>query len=88
MVVDVVALKKQVDKLQADVVEAQRQRARSDHDLSIATVALDTAKSRLHDEFGVDSIDEAQTILSELVMKLEDEIQLVNNALVKANEEQ
>lgn len=59
-------LAEDVVALQARLADAQRARARAEGARDAAQAALDNAKQELNQDFGVDTIGQAETLLDQL----------------------
>lgn len=64
-------LMEQVSALQERLAEAQRDRARAEGARDSALKAARDARAELNQQFGVDSLDEAENLLTDLRSELE-----------------
>lgn len=64
-------LMEQVADLQNRISAAQRERARAEGARDAAQAAAETARAELHRDFGVSTVEEANTLLTQLRADLE-----------------
>lgn len=71
-------------ELRTNVAQAQARRTRATIDLEAATTTAEAAKTRLKEEFGVETLEQAQEMLKGLTDTLSTEVATLETHLAQA----
>jgi NADP-dependent 3-hydroxy acid dehydrogenase YdfG len=78
-------IEQQVQEIKNKIATAQKKQVRAEHVYDSAKAAVEKIKDRLKDEFGVETVEEAQAMLSNLEVELNKSLESAREALSKVS---